>query len=102
MTIEMKVDFERILSVLWCEEPNRVSFYEHIVDNEVIEYMTGESIPKILEVGTVRSTETSSKMDRAKEKGILETAFTIIPVSGMLAFAVFLNAFKKTKESLKR
>jgi len=38
----------------------------------------------------------------AKEKEILETAFTIIPVSGMPAFAVFLNAFRKTKESLKR
>lgn len=42
-------------------------FYEHIVDNEVIEYMTGESIPKILEAGTARSTEIS-KIDRAKER----------------------------------
>ena len=31
----------------------------------------------------------------ATEKEILETAFTVIPVSGMPAFAIFLNAFAK-------
>jgi len=31
----------------------------------------------------------------ATEKEILETAFTLIPVSGMPAFAVFLNALAK-------
>ncbi|MCQ5361829.1 MAG: carboxymuconolactone decarboxylase family protein [Candidatus Methanomethylicia archaeon] len=36
----------------------------------------------------------------ATDKEILETAFTIIPVAGMPAFAVFLNALKKVKPSL--
>jgi alkylhydroperoxidase/carboxymuconolactone decarboxylase family protein YurZ len=31
----------------------------------------------------------------ATEKEVLETAFTIIPVSGMPAFAVFLNALRR-------
>ena len=31
---------------------------------------------------------------------ILETFFTIIPVAGMPAFAVFLNALKRVKPSL--
>ena len=35
----------------------------------------------------------------ATEKEVLETAFTIIPVSGMPAFAVFLNAFRKARMS---
>jgi alkylhydroperoxidase/carboxymuconolactone decarboxylase family protein YurZ len=34
----------------------------------------------------------------ATEKEILETAFTIIPVAGMPAFAIFLNASKKARE----
>lgn len=38
----------------------------------------------------------------ATEKEILETAFTIIPVSGMPAFAVYLSALRKARESLKR
>jgi len=33
----------------------------------------------------------------ATDKELLETAFTIIPVSGMPAFAVFLNALRKTR-----
>jgi alkylhydroperoxidase/carboxymuconolactone decarboxylase family protein YurZ len=33
----------------------------------------------------------------ATEKELLETAFTIIPVSGMPAFAVFLNALRKAR-----
>ncbi|MGQ9726893.1 MAG: carboxymuconolactone decarboxylase family protein [Candidatus Bathycorpusculaceae bacterium] len=35
----------------------------------------------------------------ATEKEILETGFTIIPVAGMPAFAVFLNAFRKVRMS---
>lgn len=35
----------------------------------------------------------------ATEKEILETAFTIIPVSGMPAFAIFLNALKRARVS---
>jgi len=35
----------------------------------------------------------------ATEKEILETAFTLIPVSGMPAFAVFLNALAKVHVS---
>jgi len=38
----------------------------------------------------------------ATEKEVLETAFTIIPVSGMPAFAVFLNAFRKVRMSSKQ
>ena len=37
----------------------------------------------------------------ATEKEILETAFTIIPVAGMPAFAIFLNALKRVHSSLK-
>lgn len=37
----------------------------------------------------------------ATEKEVLETAFTLIPVSGMPAFAVFLNAFRKVRMSSK-
>jgi alkylhydroperoxidase/carboxymuconolactone decarboxylase family protein YurZ len=36
----------------------------------------------------------------ATDREILETAFTIIPVAGMPAFAVFLNALKRVKPSL--
>ncbi len=34
----------------------------------------------------------------ASEQELLETAFTIIPVAGMPAFAVFLEAWKKVQE----
>lgn len=34
-----KPNYERIVSVLWREEPDRVPFYEHLVDIEVIEYL---------------------------------------------------------------
>ena len=37
----------------------------------------------------------------ATEKEILETTFTIIPVAGMPAFAIFLNALKRVHSSLK-
>jgi alkylhydroperoxidase/carboxymuconolactone decarboxylase family protein YurZ len=36
----------------------------------------------------------------ATDEEILETAFTIIPVAGMPAFAVFLNALRRVKPSL--
>lgn len=35
----------------------------------------------------------------ASEQELLETSFTLIPVSGMPAFAVFLNALKRLKEA---
>jgi len=35
----------------------------------------------------------------ATEKEMLETAFTIIPVSGMPAFAIFIGALKKVRNS---
>jgi alkylhydroperoxidase/carboxymuconolactone decarboxylase family protein YurZ len=35
----------------------------------------------------------------ASEHELLETSFTLIPVSGMPAFAVFLNALKRLKEA---
>jgi alkylhydroperoxidase/carboxymuconolactone decarboxylase family protein YurZ len=34
----------------------------------------------------------------ANERELLETAFTLIPVAGMPAFAVFLDAWRKTQE----
>jgi alkylhydroperoxidase/carboxymuconolactone decarboxylase family protein YurZ len=33
----------------------------------------------------------------ANERELLETAFTLIPVAGMPAFAVFLDAWRKTR-----
>ena len=36
----------------------------------------------------------------AMDQEILETAFTIIPVAGMPAFAIFLNALRRVKPSL--
>jgi alkylhydroperoxidase/carboxymuconolactone decarboxylase family protein YurZ len=36
----------------------------------------------------------------ATKKEILETAFTMIPVAGMPAFAIFLNASKKVRAGL--
>jgi alkylhydroperoxidase/carboxymuconolactone decarboxylase family protein YurZ len=36
----------------------------------------------------------------ATKKEILETVFTIIPVAGMPAFAIFLNASKKARAGL--
>lgn len=41
-------NFERLLKVLWREKPDRLPFYEHLVDNEVIENITGKPITKIL------------------------------------------------------
>jgi uroporphyrinogen decarboxylase len=62
----MKPDFERFVKVLWGEEPDRVPFYEHLVDNEVIEAIIGEPIPALLEPGVPRSGE-ASKADSVKE-----------------------------------
>ena len=39
--LQEKPDYERLVSVLWREEPDRVPFYEHSVDAEVIEYFLG-------------------------------------------------------------
>jgi len=66
----MEVNFDRLLNVLWGEEPDRVPFYEHLVDNEVIECMVGEPLPKIFDVGVARSTK-APKMDRAKERYVM-------------------------------
>jgi len=63
----VKSNFDRFLNVLWGEEPDRVPFYEHLVDNEVIEAIINEPIPKILDTGIARSIG-SSKTDRAKER----------------------------------
>lgn len=41
----MEPDFERFVKVLWGEEPDHVPFYEHLVDNEVIEAIIGEPVP---------------------------------------------------------
>jgi hypothetical protein len=47
----MEPDFERFVKVLWGEEPDHVPFYEHLVDNEVIEAIIGEPVPALLEPG---------------------------------------------------
>ncbi len=39
-----KPNFERLLKVLWLEEPDRVPFYEHFVDLEVIEHILSRSL----------------------------------------------------------
>ena len=44
----MGPDFERFFKVLWGEEPDHVPFYEHLVDNEVIETIIGEPVPALL------------------------------------------------------
>ena len=62
----MKPDFERFVKVLWGEEPDRVPFYEHLVDNEVIEAIIGEPIPALLEPGVPRSGE-APKADSVKD-----------------------------------
>ncbi|RLE96380.1 MAG: hypothetical protein DRJ63_10630 [Thermoprotei archaeon] len=36
-----KPNYERLISVLWREKPDRVPFYEHFVDAEVVEYFLG-------------------------------------------------------------
>jgi len=40
----IKPKFERLLAVLWREEPDILPLYEHFVDAEVIEAMTGEPL----------------------------------------------------------
>ncbi|RLI36749.1 uroporphyrinogen-III decarboxylase-like protein [Candidatus Bathyarchaeota archaeon] len=47
MMLSVDHDFDRLLSVLWNEEPDRIPFYEHFVDNEVIEALMGEPITKL-------------------------------------------------------
>jgi len=68
----VKPNFSRLLKVLWGEEPDRVPFYEHLVDNEVIETILNEPVPALLEPGVARLTE-SSKVNQIKENfvGIL-------------------------------
>lgn len=45
-------NINRLLKVLFREgEPDRVPFYEHFVDNEVIEALTGKPVTKALEEG---------------------------------------------------
>ena len=38
--------FDRLLKVLWGEQPDRVPFFEFLVDDEIIEAITGQPIPK--------------------------------------------------------
>jgi len=42
-----KPSFERLLDVLWNEEPDLIPFYEHFVDDEVVEAITGNPITNI-------------------------------------------------------
>jgi len=60
----VKHDFDRLIKVLWNEEPDRVPFYEHLVDNEVIEAITGDPITKleIYDPGIARLKGEGSKM----------------------------------------
>ncbi len=54
--LQMKPNYDRLLRVLWNEEPDRVPFYEHLVDNEIIESITKEPVTKleIYDPGTAR------------------------------------------------
>ena len=50
--------FERLLSVLFREnEPDRVPFYEHFVDDEMIEAITGRPVTRIDPLKRLRSRE---------------------------------------------
>ncbi|RLI27435.1 hypothetical protein DRO58_04355, partial [Candidatus Bathyarchaeota archaeon] len=42
-----KPDFDRLLSVLFREESDVIPFYEHAVDPEVIETLTGKPVTRI-------------------------------------------------------
>lgn len=64
----MKTDFDRLVRVLWGEEPNRVPFYEHLIDNEVIEAMTDETIPDVLEPRTARRLGREDTLDQKKKQ----------------------------------
>jgi len=57
----VKPNFDRLLKVLWSEEPDRVPFYEHLVDVEVIQAMMNEPIPNLVELR-------ASKVDQVKKR----------------------------------
>ena len=63
---DVKHNFDRLIEVLWNEEPDRLPFYEHLVDNEVIEAITGEPVTKleIYDPGIARLKEEGSKIMR--------------------------------------
>jgi len=48
---------DRVLTTLEHAEPDRVPFYEHFVDNEIMEAMTGEPATKLvpIDLGTARA-----------------------------------------------
>ena len=41
----MAPNFDRLLKVFWREQPDRVPFYEHLVDTIVMETIMGKPIP---------------------------------------------------------
>lgn len=45
--MKWRANFERLLRVLWLEQPDVVPLYEHFVDLEVIEALTGERISAV-------------------------------------------------------
>ncbi|RJS87816.1 uroporphyrinogen-III decarboxylase-like protein [Candidatus Bathyarchaeota archaeon] len=63
---DVKHNFDRLIEVLWNEEPDRLPFYEHLVDNEVIEAITGEPVTKleIYDPGIARLKEEGPKIMR--------------------------------------
>jgi len=68
--LKAKHDYERLLRVLWNEEPDRVPFYEHLVDNEVIEAITKEPVTRlqVYEPAMARLTAGGSKMSQRRKR----------------------------------
>jgi len=68
--LKVKHDYDRLLMVLWNEEPDRVPFYEHLVDNEVIEAITQEPINKlqVYDPAMARLIKTGPKLKERRER----------------------------------
>jgi len=63
---DVKHNFDRLIEVLWNEELDRLPFYERLVDNEVIEAITGEPVTnlEIYDPGIARLKEEGPKVMR--------------------------------------
>ncbi len=63
-------DYDRLLRILWNEEPDRVPFYEHLVDGEVIEAITAEPVTRLqaYEPGIAVSPIEASKARRGRRR----------------------------------
>ncbi len=61
----MAPNFDRLLKVFWREQPDRVPFYEHLVDTIVMETIMGKPIPP-----PMRGMDPTAK--RASKKAFLQ------------------------------